>query len=180
MEKESPKDKLLKACGVPSVPGQDQESRKHLEAILRQAETASSWAQQAQDDTDKNYRRLNAYLRDELPGHLVKAYQEVAKGQVAATMRPLEESVHSAASRIESCTKKLDATSGEGRLISVAVLVGMFSALVGGCVVRCTFLGDKIDESKRYEVFGRKVEANIQRYKPKDQEKIYKCIDARP
>ena len=78
MEKESPKDKLLKACGVPSVPGQDQESRKHLEAILKQAETASSWAQQAQDDTDKNYRRLNGYIRDELPGHLVKAYQEVA------------------------------------------------------------------------------------------------------
>jgi len=180
MEKESPKDKLLKACGVPSVPGQDQESRKYLEAILKQAETASSWAQQAQDETDKNYRRLNAYIHDELPAQLVKAFEEVAKNQVASTMRPLETSVSNAACRIKSCSESLNEIPWEARLISMAVLVGMFTVLVGGCMVRCTFFGDQIDEAKRYEVFGRKVDALILKYKPKEQEKIYRWIGSRP
>jgi hypothetical protein len=180
MESESPKDKLLKACGVPSVPGLDQVSRKHLEAILKQAETASSWAQQAQDETDKNYRRLNAYIRDELPAQLVKAFEQVESNRVAGSLRPLDNSVSNAAARIKSCAEDLAGIPWDCRLLMHTALMGMFTVLITGGLVRCTFFGDKIDEAKRYEVYGRKVVANIERYSPKDQEKIYKCIGGRP
>jgi hypothetical protein len=180
MEKETPKDKLLKACGVPSVPGQDQVSRKQLEAFLKQAETASSWAQQAQDETDKNYRRLNAYIRDELPGHLVKAFEEVEANRVAGSLRPLDNSVSNAAARINSCAEELAGISWDWRLLMHTAMMGMFTVVITGGLVRYSFFGDKIDEAKRYEVYGRKVVANIERYSSKDQEKLYKWIGGRP
>jgi hypothetical protein len=78
MEKDSPRDKFLKACAVTEKTGQEPEIKKYLEAVLNQAETASDWAQQAQNESDKSYRRLNAYIRDELPSQLVQAFEKVA------------------------------------------------------------------------------------------------------
>lgn len=185
MDQESPKDKLLEACGVPrsrlpSKADTDHESKEHLDSQLTPAQAASVRVQQAQDESDKNYRRLNAYIRDELPAHLVQAFENVAQNQIAASLRPLDDSVHNAACRIESCAEELVGISWNGRLIWLAVLIGVATASVGGCMVRCTFFDDKIDEAKRYEVYGRKVEANIERYKPKDKERLYKYVGGRP
>ena len=184
-DKRSPKDRLLEACGlpkagVPSNPGADRESKKHYEALLNEAKTAPARAQQAQDEPDRMYRRLNAYVRDELPDQLVKAFEKVAENEVAGSLRPLDESVQKAAYRIESCAESLAGISWNGRLIWIAVLTGIATVSIGTCLVRCTFFDDKIDEAKRYEVYGRKVEANIERYKPKDKEKLYKWVGGRP
>jgi hypothetical protein len=180
MEKESPEDKLLKACGLPAKTVQEQEDKKYFEAMLNQAKTASAWAQQAQDESDKAYRRLSTYIRDNLPADLVEAFEKVAQNEIRAKLYPLDSCVGNAADRINSCLQSLMEISWNGRLMWNAVLVGMATALIGGCMVRCTFFGDKIDEAKRYEIFGRKVEALIVRYKPKEQEKIYKWIGSRP
>jgi hypothetical protein len=176
MEKESSKDKFLRECGLLTKPGQEPGGGLPPEAMPNQAEVAPTSAPQAQDETDKNYRRLNAYIRDELPGHLVKTYQEVVKVQVVATMRPLEESVHNAASRIDSCSKEFK-IQGEGRLFSLAILVGMFTVLAGGFMVRCTFLGDEIKEAKRYEMWGRQVTARIKHSSPQERERILLWVD---
>jgi len=180
MEKDSPKDKLLQAFGVPSVPGPDQEGKKHLGPKPSQAETAPDWAQQTQEETSKNYRRLATYLRDELPSQLVQALEAEAQNNIARTLRPLEDSVYKAACRIDNCTADLTGISWNARIIWIAVLVGLCTFSLGSCLVRCTFFGDKIEEAKRYEVYGRKVEAHIEKFDPKDKEKLYKWVGGRP
>ena len=180
MEKETPKDKLLKAYGVPDKPGQAQESKKHPEAMPGHAETAPAWAQQAQDETNKNYRRLNAYLRDELPSHLVKAFGDEAQNSIANSLGPLDDSVRKAACRIDNFSADLVGISWSGRVVWFAVLIGLCTVSLGACLVRWTIIEGKFDEARRYELYGRKVEANIERYKPKDQEKLYKWVGGRP
>jgi hypothetical protein len=180
MEKETPKDKLLKACGVPGKPGPDREGKKRPEAIPGQAETAPAWAQLAQDETSKNYRRLQAYLRDELPSHLVKAIEDEAQNSIVRSLGPLEDSVCKAACRIDNCSADLVGISWNGRVIWFAVLIGLCTVSLGACLVPWTIIEGKFDEARRYELYGRKVEANIERYKPKDQEKLYKWVGGRP
>ena len=41
-------------------------------------------------------------------------------------------------------------------------------------------IDDNLDEARRYEVYGRKVEANIERYRPKEKERLYKYVGGRP
>lgn len=65
------------------------------------------------------------------------------------------------------------------RLLACPVVTGLVMALIGGCLVRCE-LKDKTDEAKRYEAWGRKIEERIATHSPKDQEKIYRWIGARP
>ena len=62
----------------------------------------------------------------------------------------------------------------------LAVLLGMSTVSVGGCMVRCAFFDDKVEEAKRYEVYGRKVEANVESFKSKDKEKHYRYVGGRP
>jgi hypothetical protein len=180
MEKESSKDKFLRECGLLTKPGQEPESVQHPKAIPNQAETASARAQQVQDEADKSFRRLNAFLRDELPAKLVQTFEQAAQNQVAGTLRPLNDSVHRAASQIESCAESLAGTSWNGRLIWIAVLIGITTVSFGACLVRCTLIDNTFDEARRYELYGRKVEANIEKYQPKDKEKLYRYVGGRP
>ena len=177
MEKETPKDKLLKACGVPDKPERDREGRKHPEAMPSQAGTAPARAQQAQDETDKNYRRLDAYIRDELPAQLVQSFEKIARHEIAGSMRTLHDSVYDATCRIDSCAKNL---VGDGRIIWLTVLIGAVTVSLVVCLLRWTFIEGKFDEERRYELYGRKVEANIERYKPKEKENLYKAVGGRP
>jgi hypothetical protein len=179
MEKESPTDKLLKTCGLPAKT-EDREEGKYFEAMLNQAKSASAWAQQAQDESDKAYRKLNAYIRDQLPADLVEAYEKVAQNQVAGALRPLDQGVQQAACRIESCAESLARISWNARLMGLAVLVGIATVSMGALLVRCTLIDDKFDEERRYELYGRKVQATIERYKTKDREKLYKWVGGRP
>jgi hypothetical protein len=157
VDKETPRDKLLEACSEPKVV-----------------------VPSGQEEIDKTCRRLDSYVRNELSAQLTKAVENVARNEIAGSLRPLNDSVHTAASRIESCSESLAGISWNGRLMMLAVLLGVSTVSVGACMVRWTFFDDRIDEAKRYEVYGRKVEANIERYKPKDKEKLYRCIGGRP
>jgi hypothetical protein len=122
----------------------------------------------------------NAYIRDELPSQLVQAFEKVAQNEIGGRLRPLESSVHRAASEIESCAENLAGISWNGRLIWISVLIGMATVSLGASLVRCTLIDDHLDEARRYEVYGRKVEANIERYRPKEKEKLYKYVGGRP
>jgi len=180
MEKESPTDKLLKTCGLPAKTGPDKEDKKYFESMLKQAKTASAWAQQAQDESDKAYRRLNAYIRENLPADLVEAYEKVAQNQVAATLRPLEREVQKAVNQIESSAESLAGASWNLRLMGFSLLIAITTVSFGGMLVRCTLIDDTFDRAKRYELYGRKVEATIETCKPKDKEKLYKWVGGRP
>ena len=61
------------------------------------------------------------------------------------------------------------------RLIRLAVLLGMATVLVAWGLVRCAIFDDKMEEAKRYEVFGRRVETLIGKYRPKEQERVYRA-----
>ena len=150
MDMETPRDKLLEAWRA-----------QKAAAPLRQ------------DETEQTCRRLDAYLRDELPARLLKVFEKVVQNEIAGSLRPLHDSVGTAASRIESCSESLAGISWNGRLMMLAVLVGVSTVSVGGCMLRWVIFDDKIEEAKRYEVYGRKVEANIERYKPSDREKLF-------
>jgi hypothetical protein len=177
---ESPKEKLLDACGVAranSTAGQKLSGQKEFEAVLNQAAAASALALQAQKEADKTYRRLDAYLRDELPVNLVKAFETVAKSEVAGSLRPLDECVHNAASRIESCAESMARISWNGRLIWLAVLTGLASASLGGCLVRYAFFDGDIDEAKRFEAWGRKVAQRMERSSPKERARVLQWVN---
>ena len=154
---ETPKDKLLQAFSEPKV------------AVPSK-----------QEEIDNTCRRLDAYVRSELSSQLAKVVQNMARNEIDDILRPLHDSVHTAASRIEVCSESLAGISWNGRLMMLAVLLGVSTVSVGGCMLRWVFFDDKIEEAKRYEVYGRKVEANIERYKPKDKEKLYRCVGGRP
>ena len=102
----------------------------------------------------------------------MKAFEQVEANRVAGSLHPLDNSVSNAAARINSCAEELAGFSWDWRLMMHTVLLGMITVVITGGLVRCTFFGDRIDEAKRYEVYGRKVEANIEKYGPKDQEKL--------
>jgi len=182
MDRKSPKEKLLEACGVkspevPSRPTQDQESRKYYQALLDRAENASAWAQQAQDQTDQSYKLLNDYIRKELPHQLVKAFEEVSQNEIASTLRPLHNSVSQASGRIDSCSEDLARISWNGRIMWFAVLVGIATVTVGTAMVRCTLLDSHFEEAKRYEIWGRDVAARMEKSSPKERERIRKWVN---
>lgn len=176
MDPETPKEKLLEAIGgaKPRVQfrgGFDPETREYLEALLNQALDAADSAKATQELARKSCRQVTEHLQVQLPVELVHAFHEA--------MQPMNQSVSEAAARINSSADTIAGLSW-GRLLTVAVAVGMGTVLVGGCMVRCTFFDDKLEEAKRYELFGRKVNALILTYKPKEQERVYRWIGSRP
>jgi len=184
-EKESPKERLLEACGVEQPPlsppgSRGQERQMHFEAMLARAETAAMATVQAQDRMEKACNKLNGLLEVKLPGQLRSAFESVAREQVNQVLSPLNAGINQAAFSIKSCAEGLESLSWNGRIMRLTVLIGVCTVSVGAVLVRCTLFDEKLEEAKRYEVFGRKVEALIGRYKPKEQERIYRWIGSRP
>jgi len=176
MGPETPRDKLLEAIGgakprVPSKGGLDPETREYLEALLSQALDAADSAKAAQELARKTCQQVTQHLQRQLPAELVHAFYEA--------VQPMNQAVSEASARINSSADTIAGLSW-GRLVTVAVAVGMGTVLIGGCLVRCTFFDDKLEEAKRYELFGRKVDALILKYKPKEQERVYRWIGSRP
>lgn len=185
-EKESPKERLLEACGVqeqrPSAPpgSPGQERKIYFEAMLARTETAAMAALQAQAEMEKTCKKLNGFLEVKLPGQLQSAFETVAREQVNQILSPLNTGINQAAYSIKACAEGLESLSWNGRILRLTVLLGVFTVCIGALLVRCTFFDEKLEEAKRYEVFGRKVEALIGQYKPKEQERIYRWIGSRP
>jgi hypothetical protein len=177
MEKDSPRDKLLKASQTPYLPRQDQGSR-YLDATGKQAEiAASSRALQAQDETDQNYRSLDAYIQAELPAKLVQAFEQAARNQVPGALGPFDEAVRLASRRIDSCADKLASLPWNARIIWVAVLIGMSTVSLGAALVRWTIIEDKFKEERRFELYGRQFAARMESTPPRDRQRIRTWLD---
>ena len=157
MEKESSTDKFLRECGLSEKAGQVPEGKKLPEAKPDQTETARARRQQSQDEADKSYRRLNVFIRDELPAKIQQAFEQAAQNRVAGALGPLNKAVRQASSRIESCADKLARLPWNARIIWVAVLIGMGTVALGAALIRWTIIEDKFDEERRYESYGRQV-----------------------
>jgi len=184
MDKESTREKLLEACGVAaknhSQSGQDQAMGRRPEQLLLQAEAAAASAQKAQAEAGKICAEFDLFMRNQLPLKLGKVVEQVAREEIRRSLESLHESVRQAESRIEFCSQGLTGITWNWRLLGYSFMVGLTTVLIGGCMVRCAFFEDKMVEAKRYEVFGRKVEEVIERYDPKDREKLYKWAGGRP
>lgn len=180
MDRETPKEKLLEACGVKGTAVQSKQEPKHALAMIERAEIALANAQSVKDDTDRMYQRLHTFIHDELPPQLMRLMGKVTEKAVTESLRPLNESANGAARRIESCAEDLARVSWNGRLMMLAVLLGALTVSVGCCMFRFLVLDGMTNEAKRYEVYGRKVEASIERYKPKDKERLYRLVGGRP
>ncbi len=182
MDGKTPKEKLLDACGAQnpgaaaSRPTQDRDSNKYYQALLDRAENASASARQAQDQTDQCYRRLNDYVRRELPPQLVQAFQEVSQQEIARALRPLHDSTSQAAGRIDSCAEDLARMSWNWRLMVLAVLVGIATVSLGTALVRWTLLDSRFEEAKRYEIWGRDVADRMKNSSPKERERIFRWV----
>ena len=74
-----------------------------------------------QEEINKMCRKLDSYFRDELPAQLAKAVESVARKEISDGLRPLNNSVHAAANRIESCSVSLAGISWNGRLTTLAL-----------------------------------------------------------
>jgi len=177
MEKESSTDKFLRECGLSEQAGQVPEGKKRPEPRPDLTETAPARGQQAQDEADKSYRRLNAFIRDELPAKIQQAFELAAQSQVAGALGPLNEAVLQASSRIESCAAKLARLPWNARIIWVAVLIGMGTVALGAALIRWTIIEDKFNEERRYESYGGQVAARMESTSPKDRERIHKWMD---
>lgn len=179
MDRELPRDRLLDACGIAKTAGAKHDPRE-VRSILERAELSATRAQHAEEQTEQAYLRLKAFLREELPTHLVNVYEEVVREATAKSLLPLNQSVDNTASRIESCAEKLADFCWDWRLILLAVFLGSVTVLTGAAVLRFYVFTEQMKESQRYEVFGRRVEENIARYEKKDQERLYKYVGGRP
>jgi hypothetical protein len=99
---------------------------------------------------------------------------------VSQTLTPLQSGISQVVSTLNECTKAAGDLAWVRSMIVVGGLTGMFTVAVGTMVVRCTILDPKFDEARRWEIYGHKVAENIEKFPPKDREKLYKCVGGRP
>ena len=178
-EKDSPKERLLEACGSekapPALPGsQGQQREKYFEAMLAKADIAANLAQQAQGETEKNYQRLNSFLDRDLPGRLQSAFEKVAQEQVNQILNPLHSGISQLASTLNECTAATEDLTWNRRIIMIGVITGMLTVSMG------TILDPKFDEARRWEIYGHRVAENIEKLPPKEREKLYNLVGGRP
>jgi len=184
-KKDSPTERLLEACGTekppPGAPGfMGQQREKYFEAMLARADIAAELAQQAQGETEKNYQKLNSFLEHQLPGRLNSAFEQVAKEQVDQILNPLVTGINQVVTTLNECTKAAESLTLIRSFIMIGAVTGVCTVALGTAMVRCTILDAKFDEERRWEVYGRKVAASIEKYPPKDREKLYKWVGGRP
>ncbi|GFO67217.1 hypothetical protein GMLC_07960 [Geomonas limicola] len=180
-EKDSPREKLLGACGVEmprpaGKPAQEPEGKNYFETLVNQADQASASAQQAQEQTEKLYRQFKSYVNKDLPNDLVAAFEQVVKEGIEAKLQPLDQGITAAAQQVGKCTAELAGMSWNSRFIWIAMLIGMGTVLVGGCMMRLSFFGDDIREAQEKEVLGRKVSRRLETSSTKDQDRFEKWL----
>jgi len=180
-EKDSPKEKLLDACGVEKPrqagkPVPEREGKNYFETLVNQADQASASAQQAQEQTEKLYRQFKSYVNKDLPNDLVAAFEKVAKEGLEAKLQPLDQGIAAAAQQVGKCAAELEGMSWNSRFIWIAMLIGMGTVLVGGCMMRLSFFGDEIREAREQESLGRKVSRRLETSSANDQERFEKWL----
>jgi len=193
----SPTEKLLEASGLQRAKPAQQTPEERVEqmerlfkGMMEDVKKAVILASQAHGRGESMIESLRKYCKETLPEQMVQAIDEVAEQGVQNSLKPLDEGVERAvadlrgfqkalAGDLEVCRKSLDKMSWyRFRDLSILAL-GM--GLGMGFLVRCQFIGDKIEENKRYEVWGRKVEKLIEAPgNAKVRKNFYDAVGGRP
>jgi DNA-binding ferritin-like protein len=197
MAKESPTDKLLEASGLQRAKPAQQTPEERVEqmerlfkGMMEDVKKAVILASQAQGRGESMIESLKKYCKETLPKQMVEAIDEVAEQGVQNSLKPLDEAVERAVAELralqkglvgglEECRKSLDKMPWyqfrDLAILALGMGVGM------GFLVRCQFVGDKIEENKRYEVWGRKVEKVIENPRNANVKKtFYEAVGGRP
>jgi hypothetical protein len=180
MTKESPTEKLLGASGLqrakPAQHAPEEERVEQMErlfkALMEDVKKAATLASQAQGRGESMIESLKKYCKETLPKQMVQAIDEVAEQGVQNSLKPLDGAVertvadlgglrNSLAAEIDECRKRLDEMWWY-RFRDLSCLA-LAMGVTMGLLVRCQFVGNKIDENKRYEVWGRKVAQMVEK-----------------
>lgn len=193
MDGANPKEKLLQASGVRQarlqVKSPDELMKEHLaqmdlvvKALMGDVKNALTEATKAHDRGEWMIEQLKLYCRDTLPKEMVKAIDEAAQKGVRVCLEPLETKVADAKRSVETLQRDVSEISGNWS----------FNLLLGGCaiaavmslavflMIRFMFIGNAVNEAKRYELWGRKVERLVESYPQKEKARIYHWIGGTP
>jgi len=197
MTKDSPTEKLLTASGLqkdhvaPQTAEQKVEEMERLfKGMMEDVKQATALAREAHGRGENMIESLKKYCRETLPKQIARLIDEVAEQGVQNSLKPLDEGVDRAVTELRGLHKELtgalksyqeafESTPLQWLLdhSTVAIVMG----LTMGFLVRCQFVGDKVDENKRYEVWGRRIEQIVEKsLDAKAKEKFYKDVGGRP
>jgi len=183
MDRETPTEKLMEAYGLTQGSALQQRERiEQLELLFRsmiaELEASRAAGKQVQADGRRMLENLQLCCQETLPHQMVQAIDQAAREGVRDCLTPLEVGIRSAAGDLGILRDKANVFSWFW-FLSV-IVTGMVTVLVAGLYVRFAFFGDRIAEAKRYEVWGRKIERQIESYPPKTQEQIYRWTGGPP
>jgi hypothetical protein len=173
MTKDSPTEKLLTASGLqknhvaPQTAEQKVEEMERLfKGMMEDVKKAATLAREAHGRGESMIESLKKYCSETLPKQMVQAIDEVAEQGVQNSLKPLDAGVCRAVADLKGLHNQLAvdlksyretfATLPWYRLWDITFLA-LGIGVTMGFLVRCQFIGDKIDENKRYEVWGRKI-----------------------
>jgi hypothetical protein len=177
MDGESPREKLLEACGVPAAE-RSKQGQKHP---LDPSEALDSFRQVLEDSNRAHQQWLRGFIREEMPPQLARMSGAVMQNAVAENLRALHDSACSADCEIvhsrAGCTVRFSWFTG---LLIIVFLVGLLGFFLGFWLCRHSVIDQLTEEAMRYQVYGRKVEAAIQKCPAKEREKLYKLVGGKP
>ncbi|MBU5612171.1 hypothetical protein [Geomonas azotofigens] len=182
----SPKDKLLQASGLKKPANEREELLRlrnemvgRIDALVQRGEAADKGAQEAKRLMEQMLQRLEVFCDEQLPTQVTHAIEMMAQQKLDSALRPLELGVQAAEQRINQCDRELTSISWNWRILAGPLIIGLFTALIGAGMVRCTHI-QAMDDAREYELFGRKVKKVIAGYGAEEQRKIYDWIDGVP
>jgi hypothetical protein len=197
MAKESPTEKLLEASGLqrakPAQPKPEErveQMERLFKGMVEDVKKAVLLASEAHGRGESMIESLKKYCKETLPKQMVQSIDEVAEQGVRNSLKPLDGAVERAVAELGELQKKLAGDVAECRksLDKMTLywfrdlgILALGMGLSMGFLVRCQFVGNKIDENKRYEVWGRKVEKLIESpNNAKVRKNFYDAVGGRP
>jgi len=179
----SAEEKLLRASGMKAPQGSPQKRLEQLELMLNMVmddlKNGTVQAKLNHDRSENIIEKLENFAEQKMPAQMTRALEAMAQKDLNTALQPLQISVAKAVHQIESCGSDLSKISWKTRLLVGPFIVGLFTALIGAGMVRCTH-SDTVSEATRYELLGRTVEKRFAQYDPEQQQKLYNWISGVP
>ncbi|HJV65188.1 MAG TPA: hypothetical protein VJ550_05620 [Geomonas sp.] len=177
MDGESPREKLLEACGVPAA----ERSKQGQKQALDPSEALDRFRQVLEDSNQAHKQWLRTFIREELPPQVARISGAVMQNAVAENLRSLQETSSNAAVEIvrsrQGCVVRFSWFTGLAMLV---FLVGLLGVSIGFWLCRRLYVDQLAEEAMRYQIYGRKVETAIQKCPPKEREKLYRLVGGKP